>query len=743
MSTAHTWKFFRTGGLDQVALETAADLLHLEQLDQKLWVALSCPVKGLELSEKTLALIDADADGRIRVPELLDAVKWASARLKDPATLLRGDDALPLAAINDATPEGAALLASARQILARLGKKDAAAITIAESADTAKIFAASPLNGDGVITPDATTDAALSALIKDILATVGGTADRMGAQGVTAAHVDKFFAELAAFVAWSEKGATPDVLSLGGATAGAHAAVAAVRAKVDDYFARCRLAAFDARALGALNRSESDYLAVAAQDMKITADEVAGFPLASISPGKPLPLTEGVNPAWAAKLAALRDAAIVPTLGAGKLTLTEAEWTALCAKLGAYACWLAGKAGASVESLGVARAQAILASDGKAKLAALIAEDEKLAPEFKALGDVERLARYHRDLRSLLHNFVNFADLYSRDRSAVFQAGTLYLDSRSTELCIRVDGASPLAAMSKTYIAYCTCTRPGGKSMNIAACFTQGDSDFLFVGRHGVFYDRAGNDWDAVITSIVDNPISIGQAFWAPYKKFIRMIEEQVAKRAAAAEAESSGKLASAAEKTANADKSGPTAAPKKIDIGTVAALGVAVGAIGGALGAIATGLAKLAIWQLPLVVVGIMLVISLPSMAIAWLKLRQRTLGPLLEANGWAVNGRVKINIPFGSALTEMAKKPAGSRLSLEDPYEDKEAAARKRRIIATVLVVGLAAATIWIRWDATKHRDADRKPIYLWQFEARDAWEKAEAAKAAATTTAAESKK
>ena len=212
-AASHAWKFFRTGGLDQVALETAADLLHLDQLDQKLWVALSCPVKGLELSEKTLALIDADADGRIRVPELLDAVKWASARLKDPATLLRGDDALPLAAINDATPEGAALLASARQILARLGKKDAAAITIAESADTAKIFAASPLNGDGVITPDATTDAALSALIKDILATVGGTADRMGAQGATAAHVDKFFAELAAFVAWSEKGATPDVLS--------------------------------------------------------------------------------------------------------------------------------------------------------------------------------------------------------------------------------------------------------------------------------------------------------------------------------------------------------------------------------------------------------------------------------------------------------------------------------------------------------------------------------------------------
>lgn len=716
MTTAHTWKFFRTGGLDQVALETAADLVHLDQLDPKLWVALSCPVKGLELDERTLALIDADGDGRIRVPELLATVKWAAARLKDPGVMLRGDDALALDALNDASPEGRAVLAAARQVLSRLGRKDATAVSVAESADTGRILAASPLNGDGVITPDATTDAGLAQLIKDMVATVGGTADRTGTMGVTAAQVDRFFADLAAFVAWSEQGAAPDVLALGGATAGAHAATEAVRAKVDDFFGRCRLAAFDARALGALNRSESEYLAVAAKDLKITADEVAGFPLAAVAAGRALPLADGVNPAWAAKVAAFRDAAVVPVFGAGKSALTEAEWATLTGKVAAYGAWAAAKAGAAVESLGLARARAILASDGKARLAELLAEDAKLAPELQALGDLERLARLNRDLRALLHNFVNFADFYSRDKWAVFQAGTLFLDSRSTELCIRVDGPNALAAMSKTYIAYCTCTRPGGKSMTIAACFTQGDSDFLFVGRHGVFYDRAGNDWDAVITSIVDNPISIGQAFWAPYKKFIRMVEEQVAKRAAAAEAASSGKLASAAEKTANADKGAPEA-PKKIDVGTVAALGVAVGAIGGALGAIATGLAKLAVWQLPLVVVGLMLVISLPSMAIAWLKLRQRTLGPILEGNGWAVNGRVMINIPFGSALTEMAKKPAGSRLSLEDPYEDKEAAARKRRAIFWSLVVAAAAVAVWIRWDAMKHADADGHGRYFWQ--------------------------
>lgn len=703
----HTWKFFRTGELDQVTLESGADLLNLQHLDQKLWVALSCPVKGLELDETTLKLIDRDGDGRIRVPELLAAIAWAAPRLKDPGALLRGTDGLALADLNDATPEGRSLLASARQVLVNLGRKDATTITVADTSDTAAIFAASPLNGDGVIPPEATDDAAVQALIKDIVACLGGAADRAGPTGVTAAQIDAFFQELAAYAAWVEHSATRDIAVLGEATDPAVAALKAVRPKIEDYFGRCRLAAFDPRATVALNRSEDEYLAIAAKDLKITADEVAGFPLAGVGAGRALPLLDGVNPAWAPALATLHRVVVAPVFGPAKVTLTEADWIALNAKFAPYETWLGSKAGSAVEKLGLARIKEILAGRGKEALAALVARDQALEPEFKAITDVNRLAHYQRDLRTLLHNFVNFADFYSRDRWAVFQAGTLFLDSRSTELCIRVDAPSPLAAMSKAYIAYCACTR-AGKTMNLAACFTQGDSDYLFVGRHGVFYDRSGNDWDAVITSIVDNPISIRQAFWSPYKKFIRMIEEQVARRAAAAEAASSGRLATAAEATVNADKTKPEA-PKKIDVGTVAALGVAVGAIGGALGAIATGLARLAMWQLPLVVVGLVLVISLPSMAIAWLKLRQRTLGPILEGNGWAVNGRVKINIPFGSKLTDLAELPAGARRSLDDPYEDKDAV-RRRRLLWTLLVVFVVAAG-YIRWDRME------RGHYFWQ--------------------------
>jgi len=102
-----------------------------------------------------------------------------------------------------------------------------------------------------------------------------------------------------------------------------------------------------------------------------------------------------------------------------------------------------------------------------------------------------------------------------------------------------------------------------------------------------------------------------------------------------------------------------------------VAAIGVAVGGLVAALGAILQAFFGLGLWM-PLGLVALMLMISGPSMMIAWLKLRQRNLGPLLNANGWAVNARARINIPFGASLTQVAQLPEGSSRSLEDPFAE-----------------------------------------------------------------------
>jgi hypothetical protein len=163
-----------------------------------------------------------------------------------------------------------------------------------------------------------------------------------------------------------------------------------------------------------------------------------------------------------------------------------------------------------VEKLGLKRVREILAGEAKARIIALIGEDKKLEPEFNAIATVERLVRYHRDLYQLCNNFVSFHDFYSRKQKGIFQAGTLYMDQRSCELCLTVEDPGKhalMAGLSGTYLAYCDCLRKAtGEKMQIVAAFTNGDSDNLMTGRNGLFYDRKGRDWDATITKIIDNP---------------------------------------------------------------------------------------------------------------------------------------------------------------------------------------------------------------------------------------------
>jgi hypothetical protein len=253
------------------------------------------------------------------------------------------------------------------------------------------------------------------------------------------------------------------------------------------------------------------------------------------------------------------------------------------------------------------------------------------------------------------------------------------------------------------YLAYCECRRPG-ETMKIAACFTQGDSDFLMAGRNGVFYDRRGRDWDATIVKIVDAPISLRQAFWAPYKKALRFVEAQVARFAQAKEKAADEKLGSAATLTGEAAQGKP---PPPFDVGKmvgiVAALGVGIGALGTLLGAFVAGFMGLRPWWAKLAAVaGMALVVSGPSVLIAALKLRQRTLGPILDANGWAVNARVRINLPLGTALTQRATFPPGARRILEDPYADEPARRRRRLawLLAVLIAVALAAARYLGHW-------------------------------------------
>ena len=729
------WRFFRAGGFDQVKLETGADLMALDELDQKLWVALACPTSGLEFDKATLALIDTDKDGRVRAPELIAAVKWAGGLLKNPDDLLKGAPTLRLAAVNAAAPEGKLIAAFARQVL---GNAETTEITIDEAAAAAQTFAAKPFNGDGIVPADSAGDDATKAVINDIITCLGGDVDASGKSGVSQAEVDQFFAEASAYSDWWKKAeGDVTVLPLGLNTEAAAAAVKAVKAKVDDYFARCRLAAFDPRALNALNRDEKDFLALGAKDLTATHADIASFPLAQVGANKSLSLTQAINPAWAGAIATFQAAVVKPLLG-DKTALTEADWAALLAKLSAFDAWSGGKAGGAVEKIGLKRVREILATKARETLTALVAKDKAEEGNSQAVIGLNRLVHYHRDLGKLCNNFVNFRDFYGRKDKAIFQAGVLYLDQRSCDLCITVEDAGKHAAMAGlagTYLAYCDCYRKGsGEKMNIVAAFTGGDSDNLMVGRNGIFYDRKGRDWVATITRIIDNPISIRQAFFAPYNKLVRMIEEQVAKRAAAAEAAADAKLAEAAKAAASGEPPKPIEPPKqKIDTGTLAAIGLVLTTLLGALGGIFGHILGLVWWQIPLAFLAILLAISAPSVIMAFLKLRRRNLGPILDANGWAVNAKAKMNVPFGGSLTAVAALPPGSQRDLVDPFAEKKSPWPKVIVLVILLVIAYAVLdNMGFIYDWTNGRLGTEKPVKV-EKAAADA--KAAAAKPAET--------
>ena len=300
-----------------------------------------------------------------------------------------------------------------------------------------------------------------------------------------------------------------------------------------------------------------------------------------------------------------------------------------------------------------------------AKAAAETANADALAAAKAEFMPLRKLLLIHRDFYRLLRNFVTLEDFYDRDSETIasFEAGTLIIDQRACKLCMRVndpakhDSQAPLSGM---YLVYCNCiNQKSGKTMAIVAAMTQGEVNNLSIGKNAVFYDNDGLDYDATVTKIIDNPISIRQAFWTPYRKFSKWIEEKINKSAAEKDAKAFGDL------TAKADAAADPNAEKKpaFDIakfaGIFAAIGMALGMIGAALVSVAEGMSGFKWWQYVIVFVCILLVISGPSMIMAWLKLRRRNLAPVLNANGWAINADAIISVPFGKTLTEQVAFP------------------------------------------------------------------------------------
>ncbi len=598
----YKWQYCSLGGTKRVCITRGEDIAHLGELDQKLWTVLSCPVKGLELDERTLDLIDYDRDGKIRADEVITAANWLCSVVKDKDRILEGHDYIDLSDFNTDNEEGAQMHDCAAEVLKIMGL-DKTTITLPELDEFLKDY-------------DENAVKALEDTLENMSVAVAPYKDNSD---------------------------------------DAAAAVDAIRDKVTDYFLRCKFIQFHDDCAAALDVSVEKVAEISEKNFATNIEEISKYPLSKPRADALLPLKGGINPAWQSQFAKVKEL-VLDVDYPGKDALTEEEWNAAVAKIDAYV------EAKNEETKNI--------HDG---------HEERLTNEHDVIKPLERLLHLYRDFYTLLRNYVAMIDFYNKDIPAVFQAGQLYIDSRRLDLCLKVgpEVAKHMdnSELSDMFLIYCKCTsRVKNETMNIVAVLTSGDINNIRVGKNAVFYDNSGQDWDAVVTHVKENPISVREAFWSPYRKFGRWCKEKFTKSAEEKEAAAFENLTAKADATTTAvaaPGAAPAAAKKPFDIakfaGIFAAIGIGLGmviqALTGILGAVFHSWLSAIIFILI-----IMLCISGPSMVLAWIKLRGRNLGPVLNANGWAINSKIIVNSRFGRTLTQRAKYPAV--VMSKDPY-------------------------------------------------------------------------
>ncbi len=354
-------------------------------------------------------------------------------------------------------------------------------------------------------------------------------------------------------------------------------------------------------------------------------------PLVMDGPESALPLKGNINPKFSDAIAAFNEKAVKPIVGEVD-ELKRTDYAKVKAAFAPYRAWLASKPVMNAGARGV-------------------------------LEDEERTVRYKMHLLEYLKNYVSQEKLYDGTLESMFLTGTLYIDGRECRLCFHVDdeGAhAALAERSDCCIIYLKLTRAGASApRTVCAVITAGRTIPLYPGRNGLFYDRDGVAWDATITKVVQAQVSLREAFWAPWRKMGEMIGEQVKKFVGSSQEKSVGGVtkavdgvgANAAAKTEGkpADSSANGAALAS----SVAALGIGIGMVGAAFSGIVGLAAGIPWWKTAIGVLLVILAVSLPSVILAWFKLRRRDLGAVLNACGWAVNRPLRFSQKLAKRFT------------------------------------------------------------------------------------------
>lgn len=571
-------RFRSLGRSFQPVISDAAALAKVPELEDAYWVASAATVDTLRADPGLLALLDSDADGRIRSDELRAAIRWLFATLRDEQAIVQGLDVLRLASVRGDAADGPAILAAARRMLRPEDPADR--IGLARVREVRAAQEASGLSEAGRVPPVAAgEDAALKDWLAHVAATTGGVPHPSGEAAVTADCIARFRAEGEAWLAWHDQGRLPDgpasstLLPLGDGTAAAAAAIDALRAKLDQYFLLCDTLSLDA---ALAERAWIDAGGADLLDAEVTRALLLRAPLARPRVDGLLDLDGAINPAWRAAVAELRRAALDPLLG-GSPTLSRARWEEVQAKVQPWRDWQAARPAEAVAAPGAEVLRARLADAGlEEKARALLAESEAAAAELSGVRLVEKLLLFQQGLFALANSMVAMPDLYS-ERGPLFGQGRLVMDGREFHFAVHVNDAGRaerFASQSPLFIMFVRVGPTAGSlTRELMIPVTAGERGNLTEGMWGVFFDRDGSEHHAQVRKIASSPISIKEALLAPFRKVSETVQAMADKAAAEKTSSMDAQLTTASEKAVT---QATTATEKTLAAGEAARTGEA-----------------------------------------------------------------------------------------------------------------------------------------------------------------------
>ena len=690
-------RFTRTGRAYHLDIATAVDLRHALDLSETHWVATSAPIDTLHLDALFLKLVDSDHDGRIKPRELKDSIRWCLEVFSDFRSLDAGDESLALATINTRVEDGKRAHEAATKLLLQQTDGAAAHVSLDQVRHVRRQTECMAVSEAGIVLPRATDDHTIRQFVEDLIATVGGVEHPSGAKGLDEAHLSQFLVTAEAYLAWDAQGrpsnehSVTEILPLGPATSAAFAALAGVRDKIDQYFAQCEAVRLDNRLVdritGTVDNNQTDFANVA--DLHALLQRA---PLSRPTAERTLRFDEPINPCYADSIARLREQVVRPMLG-NRDRLTHQQWQHTKQTFAAYERWLSNPRGAELRPLGPEKVRHYLDARTTDAVRDLIAQSKQTACVLDNLRALEKLILFQANILRLANNFISFPDLYDPERRAVFEMGTAIIDGRRFNFAVKVrDRAehAKVAATSNIYIMYLELVRQDSEERPcVAVPVTAGGQGNLCVGKRGIFEDIEGQQWDARIVQIIENPIGLGGAIAAPYHRIAKMFVGKLDAPTSSAEEQfdESAERAVSAVSTAGKPPATPAeAAPSGMAAGSMLlGGGVAVAALLSAVAYVSKVVVENPLAIL-LGVAGAILVLMLPTTIRAFLKLRERDLSAILEGTGWAINARMRLT--QRQALTFTARPPYPKGV-------------RGRRVsgwwIALLFFVAVAAGVAW----------------------------------------------